>query len=47
LNAPVAMGYVLSELASPGTRLSAEVRGQRLAVTVTELPFIPHRYKRQ
>ena len=46
LNAPIAMGYVPAVLASPGTRLSADLRGQRLAVTVTALPFVPHRYQR-
>ena len=29
-----------------GTRLFAEVRGQRLPVSVAALPFSPHRYKR-
>jgi aminomethyltransferase len=44
--APVAMGYVPPSLATPGTRLYAEVRGQRLPVDVATLPFSPHRYKR-
>ncbi|MDQ2084127.1 glycine cleavage system aminomethyltransferase GcvT [Xanthobacteraceae bacterium Astr-EGSB] len=44
--APVAMGYVPPSLAAPGTRLYAEVRGQRLPVDVNALPFSPHRYKR-
>jgi aminomethyltransferase len=46
LNAPIAMGYVASAAASPGTRLFAEVRGKRLAVTVVALPFVPTRYRR-
>jgi aminomethyltransferase len=46
LNAPVAMGYVPCSAAQPGTRLFAEVRGKRLAVTVAKLPFMPTRYKR-
>ena len=46
LNAPIAMGYVRRDLAAPGTRLFAEVRGKRLAVTVAELPFWPTRYRR-
>jgi aminomethyltransferase len=46
LNAPVAMGYVPAMLANPGTRLSAAVRDQRFAVTVAQLPFVPHRYLR-
>jgi aminomethyltransferase len=46
LNAPVAMGYVPRKAAIPGTRMFAEVRGKRLAVIVSELPFVPTRYKR-
>lgn len=46
LNAPVAMGYVPSALAEPGTRLFAEVRGQRLPLQVATLPFITPTYKR-
>jgi aminomethyltransferase len=44
--APVAMGYVPADLAKPGTRLFAEVRGSRLPITVTSLPFVPHRYRK-
>lgn len=43
---PVAMGYVRSDLAAPGTRLFAEVRGKRLAIDVSQLPFIAPGYKR-
>ena len=42
--APVAMGYVPTALAAPGTTLFAEVRGNRLPVAVHTLPFVPHRY---
>jgi aminomethyltransferase len=42
--APVAMGYVPPALASPGTKLFAEVRGNRVPVSVHPLPFVPHRY---
>jgi aminomethyltransferase len=45
LDAPVAMGYVPPDAAAPGTRLFAELRGRRLAVTVAKLPFVPARYK--
>ncbi|AKI02063.1 glycine cleavage system T protein [Hoeflea sp. IMCC20628] len=45
-NAPVAMGYVPSELAAAGTKLYAEVRGKRLEITVAALPFVPSNYKR-
>jgi len=43
---PVAMGYVPSSLSALKTLLFADVRGNRLPVEVTELPFVPHRYKR-
>ena len=43
---PVAMGYVPSDLAADGTTLYGELRGKRLPVTVTSLPFIPANFKR-
>jgi aminomethyltransferase len=46
VDAPIAMGYVPSTVAEPGTRLFAEVRGKRLPVDVAMLPFIVPRYKR-
>jgi aminomethyltransferase len=46
LSAPIAMGYVSARLAAPGTRLTGEVRGKRLPVTVSTLPFRPSTYKR-
>ena len=46
LQAPVAMGYLPAGLAEPGTRVAAQVRGQRVPVTVTRLPFVPARFKR-
>lgn len=46
LDAPVAMGYVAAALAAPGTALLAEVRGKRLPVSVSPLPFRPATYKR-
>lgn len=46
LNAPISMGYVPANLANPGARVFAEVRGQRLPLAVSPLPFVPHRYKR-
>ena len=44
VNAPVAMGYVTSALAPAGTKLLAEVRGNRVPVAVHPLPFSPHRH---
>jgi len=46
LNAPAAMGYVPTALAANGTRVFAEVRGQRLPLTVAPTPFVPNTYKR-
>lgn len=47
LERPVAMGYVPTALALPGTRLVADVRGTDVIVTVADLPFTPHRYVRR
>ncbi|MFN4160234.1 MAG: glycine cleavage system aminomethyltransferase GcvT [Gemmobacter sp.] len=46
LERPVAMGYVAAHFATSGTALEGEVRGRRLPVTVSELPFRPPTYKR-
>jgi aminomethyltransferase len=46
LDGPVAMGYVPAALAAPGTLVFAELRGKRLPLTVTSLPFIMPKYKR-
>jgi aminomethyltransferase len=46
LNAPVAMGYVPTAMAANGTRVYAEVRGQRLPLTIAPTPFVPNTYKR-
>lgn len=43
---PVAMGFVRSDLTAVGTKLFADVRGNRLPVEVHDLPFLPHRYRR-
>jgi aminomethyltransferase len=46
LNAPIAIGYLPTALAVPGTTVVAELRGKRLPATVTPLPFIVPKYKR-
>lgn len=46
LDAPIAMGYLPAALAVLGTRVFAEVRGKRLPIAVTALPFIVPKYKR-
>ncbi len=42
----IAMGYVPTSLATPGTRIWGEVRGKRIGAEVSTLPFYPHNYKR-
>ncbi|MGM4958435.1 glycine cleavage system aminomethyltransferase GcvT [Bradyrhizobium barranii] len=46
LNAPVAMGYVPMASSALDTKLFAEVRGQRLPLTVAAMPFVKNTYKR-
>ncbi len=46
LNAPVAMGYLPAAQAAGGSIVFAEVRGQRLPLRVTAMPFVPNTYKR-
>lgn len=43
---PIAMGYVPPQLATPGTRLQAIVRGKAVPMEVSALPFVPNRYYR-
>jgi aminomethyltransferase len=45
LNVPVAMGYVPPDMAALGTRVFTELRGKRLGLIVSKLPFVPARYK--
>jgi aminomethyltransferase len=40
------MGYLPTALTVSGTTVFAELRGKRLPVTVTPLPFIVPKYKR-
>lgn len=47
LERPIAMAFVSSDLAAPGTSLAIDVRGRKLAATVAPLPFVPHRYHRK
>ena len=43
VDAPIAMGYVDTDLATPGTELLAVERGRPEPVTVATLPFVAHR----
>jgi len=47
LDRPVAMAMLDRDYSILGTRLYAKVREQQVAITVSQLPFIPHRYHRQ
>jgi aminomethyltransferase len=46
VDAPVAMGYVDTSFAATGTVIEAQLRGTARPVTVCDLPFTPHRYKK-
>lgn len=43
---PIAMGYVASDHAAPGTELLLDLRGKAVPARVLKLPFVPHRYHR-
>ena len=43
---PVAMGYVPGDMATPDTKVFGELRGKRLPLTVTKLPFVAANFKR-
>ncbi|GHB09652.1 glycine cleavage system aminomethyltransferase GcvT [Salinicola rhizosphaerae] len=46
LGAPIAMAYVSVEHAEKGTTLYADVRGKKLPMTVSAMPFVEARYYR-
>ena len=43
---PIAMGYVQTDHAAPGSRLFLSVRGKALPAEVVKTPFVPQRYYR-
>jgi aminomethyltransferase len=47
LQRPIAMGYVASHLAEPGTAVKLEQRGKLFDARVASMPFVPHRYHRK
>ncbi|WP_446808189.1 glycine cleavage system aminomethyltransferase GcvT [Methylomonas sp. 2BW1-5-20] len=47
LNRPVAMALLDRRFAGLGTKLAAMVRNSPISVTVSPLPFVPHRYLRK
>ena len=46
IEAPVAMGYVDTAFSALDTKIFAEVRGKKLPMTVSRMPFIEQRYYR-
>ena len=46
MGAPIAMAYVPTDLAAPGTTVKLLQRGKTHDATVTAMPFVPHRYVR-
>lgn len=46
VNQPIAMAYLPVSHTAPGSEVWAEVRGKRLPMRVTAMPFAPHRYHR-
>ena len=45
-NGPVAMGYVETSFAKPGTAIQLVVRGNPMPAQIITLPFVPHNYER-
>ena len=46
INQPIAMAYLSAEHAHAQHEVYAEVRGQKVPMRVTPMPFVPHRYFR-
>lgn len=46
VGAPIAMGYLATSVASDAP-LTADVRGKRIPLAITPMPFVPHRYVRK
>jgi aminomethyltransferase len=46
VNQPIAMAYLPLDHALPQHEVYAEVRGKRLPMRVSPMPFTPHRYHR-
>jgi aminomethyltransferase len=47
LQAPIAMAYVPTSMAEPGTPVSLASRGKIYQSKVVRMPFVPHRYQRK
>ncbi|MEO1045195.1 MAG: glycine cleavage system aminomethyltransferase GcvT [Pseudomonadota bacterium] len=47
IGAPIAMGFVAADHAALDSRLEAEVRGKRVPIAVSKMPFVPNGYRRK
>ncbi len=47
IGAPVAMGYLSTNFSKPGTEIFGEVRGKKLPMVVSDLPFVKPNFKRK
>lgn len=47
LGKPIALAIIDQNYSTPDTTLYAEVRGRKISLTITSLPFIPHRYNKK
>jgi len=47
LGRAIALGFVPTDFAAPGTRLQVSVRGRAQPAEVVATPFVPHRYMRK
>ncbi|NNE84113.1 MAG: glycine cleavage system aminomethyltransferase GcvT [Alphaproteobacteria bacterium] len=46
LERPIAMGYVATPFAEPGTQVQVSLRGRTLAMTIAAMPFVEPKYYR-
>jgi aminomethyltransferase len=46
VGAPVSMAYVHRDAAKSGAIIFGDVRGKRLPARITDMPFVPHNFKR-
>ena len=47
IEAPIAMAYVPTAMAEPGTVITLSQRAKLFQATVAPMPFVPHRYQRK
>ena len=47
LQRPIAMGYVPTAMAAPGTKVQLSQRGKVFQAEVVQMPFVPHNYHRK